>query len=405
MEGEIGILLPDKLLKFSVLGIFCGNGVCSMENVFLKDYLIRDDNHQFTEFISNKMELYDPTQIDPQSIISSLNELYPNNYEQQKFCLREYYFNCREQIKPYVLMEYYMMQGDYDELYALIELEKERDNPEMRNWTTVYDIIARRQKGELSGTTLIDEIFKVKNTDNETLIFSLIIHLYGISEIGLFEPFHKVRNVIIPMVNLLENEYLRESYAIRLSEMEAMTYLFSNDTESCRRTCLSILQRQELQVYFPLIYANVAHILGKSFIFENYHISKYWLDYSVHSLIHLSGARAKEKIQKISHTVDFLHSFWGINLENIPVDQSEKVHRLLVMGESMEALRLLDEIKQERGYLSSCQLFYYAIAKENDGLLSVAKEAFVSNGNLFFLQLLLPENVQKYKERLNGESN
>lgn len=373
-----------------------------MEGVILKDYLIKDDQ-QFTDFISKQKELYDPTQIDLHSIIFSLNDLFPNNYEKQKYFLKEYYINCRDAIKPHILMEYFTMQGDTKEVESLLQTEREFDSPEMRTWLSIYSILSKRRDGLLTGTDLIDAIFKVKNTNNETLILSLIIHLYGISETGLYEPFHKVRRVIVPMVELMDNDFLRESYSIRLAEMEVLTYLYMSKIDLCREKCMKVIERRELEVYFPVIYSVFYHTLGQSFMFENYQVAKYWLNKSMATLSSLPADIQSKRMSFLINTMDFLNSFWGVDTDSIPKDEAEKAHRYLVTGRTEEALHILDNLKKENGYLTSYQLFFYSIATDNEKLMQVARDVFTSNSNFFYLQLLNSENVHRYKARLGGE--
>ena len=370
-----------------------------MESMVFKDYMIKDDR-QFSRFLMEKVNLLDTSQVNSNSILSSLNELYRNDYEKQKYFLQDYYCTYLDSMKPNILMEYYLMQGDIEELETLMQMERERGSKDMQTWITIYQILLKNQKGELSGTDLIDEIFKVKNTNSESLIFSLIVHLYGIQETGLFEPFHKVLKVVAPMVELMENEYLREAYRIRLMEMEAMTYLYMNEIEQCRAKCLQVIKRNELQFYFPIVYANFFHILGQSYMFENFEVAKYWVEQARDALLRLSGNRAADRTQYTVNTIDFLHSFWGIDIHTEPADEAEKAHRLIVLGRVNEAVDILDSLKRTRGYLTSYQLFYYGLATNDDSILSVARDVFTSNSNYFYLQLLDTENLHKYKNQI-----
>ena len=86
-----------------------------MEGVILKDYLIKDDQ-LFTDFISKHDELCDSAQTDLHSMIFSLNSLFPNDYEKQKFYLKKCYLHYRDAIKPHILLEYFTMQGDREEV-------------------------------------------------------------------------------------------------------------------------------------------------------------------------------------------------------------------------------------------------------------------------------------------------
>ena len=320
-----------------------------MESVVFKDYMIKDDR-QFNQFLLGKMNLFDASRINSNSILSSLNELYRNDYEKQKYFLQDYYFNYLDSIKSNILMEYYLMQGDIEELETLMEIERERGSKDMQTWITIYQILLKNQKGELSGTDLIDEIFKVKNTNSESLIFSLIVHLYGIQETGLFEPFHKVLTVVAPMVELMDNEYLREAYKIRLMEMEATTYLYMNEIEQCRSKCLEVIKRSELQFYFPIVYANFFHILGQTYMFENFEVAKYWVEQSRNALLQLSGNRAMDRTQYTVNTLDFLHSFWGIDIHTEPTDEAERAHRLIGQRRAAEPGGTPAGVQQQGGY-------------------------------------------------------
>ena len=373
-----------------------------MEGVTLKDYLIKDDQ-LFTDFISKQGELYDTAQIDLHSKIFSLNDLFPNNYEKHKFYLKKYYTYCRDAIKPHILLEYFTMQGDREEVEAILKSEREFDSPEMTTWISIYSILSERKEGLLSGTNLIDAIFEVKNTNNETLILSLIIHLYGISETGLYEPFHKVRRVVKPMVEYMDNDFLRESYSIRLAEMEVITYLYMNKIDLCREKSLEVIERSELEVYFPVTYAVFYHLMGQSFTFENFEAAKYWIEKSMAIVSTLPPDYRDTRMIYLINTMDFLHSYWGINLDVEPYDEAELAHRYIVTGRAEESVEILDKLKKENGYLTSYQLFFYGIATDDEKLLQVARDVFISNSNYFYLQLLKPENVQRYKARLRGE--
>ena len=108
--------------------------------------MIKDDR-QFNQFLLGKMNLFDASRINSNSILSSLNELYRNDYEKQKYFLQDYYFNYLDSIKSNILMEYYLMQGDIEELETLMEIERERGSKDMQTWITIYQILLKNQKG------------------------------------------------------------------------------------------------------------------------------------------------------------------------------------------------------------------------------------------------------------------
>ena len=105
----------------------------------------------------------------------------------------------------------------------------------------------------------------------------------------------------------------------------------------------------------------------------------------------------------VRNTLDFLNSYWGIDIHVEPMDDAEKAHRYVVTGRAEEAIHILEAIKKDKGYLTSYQLFFYSIASGNDKLMQVARDVFTSNSNYFYLQLLNPEIVHRYKARLGGE--
>ena len=64
-----------------------------------KDYMIKDDR-QFSRFLMEKVNLLDTSQVNSNSILSSLNELYRNDYEKQKYFLQDYYCTYLDSMKP-----------------------------------------------------------------------------------------------------------------------------------------------------------------------------------------------------------------------------------------------------------------------------------------------------------------
>ncbi|WP_230203707.1 AimR family lysis-lysogeny pheromone receptor [Bacillus massiliigorillae] len=327
--------------------------------------------------------------------ISLLKKKYSLNYTKQKRIIKSMYHIYADYINIPVLLEFYHMEGDSDELSALIEKLKKSEDKNIQTWASLYYLLIRHHTDTITPQDLINQTLTIPTTTKEMKVFSLLLFLYGVYCLRLYDHFNTLSKHVLLLIKQIDNDYLRNAYRFQLLLLCSASYLMINKVSISRELCKDIF-KEELQTYYPLTHSQLYHVMGASYTFTNYQDTLYWLNKACENLLTLSTSCVKFHLQKQQSTLYFVENIWQTNIHYIPPDPSEAAHRLIIMNRKQEAINILNHLHKQTGELSPFQEFYYASATQDIARLQMARKKFLSESNYYFLHLFQKENLNKY---------
>ncbi|MEH7458477.1 AimR family lysis-lysogeny pheromone receptor, partial [Bacillus sp. JJ1127] len=87
-------------------------------------------------------------------------------------------------------------------------------------------------------------------------------------------------------------------------------------------------------------------------------------------------------------TIMFLKIHHEIDLKKIkPCNAAENAYLQIKLGNKKTAIAILEDLQKENGFLSSYQLYYLGLAKNDKNILIKSLESFEKEGNIFYARL------------------
>ncbi len=358
------------------------------------DCLFADRNQQLYRSIIHK-PIHFQKMIESNETILFLKNIYPNNYKMQKNILKNLARKHLSAMNVHVLLEFFHMEGDFDEIINLTKKIHDMNDTEMKTWASLYDLMLQYRLNTTPAPKIIDAVLETPTSTNEMKLFSLIIHLLSVYRLSLYDSFDKVSKHVLPLLETIENDYLRNAYKFQLTQIYATAKLYKNNIEISRHLCMQMLDKK-LKMFYPAVHSNIYHTLAKSYIYTNFDTCMYWLNKASSSLFFLSTAYPHQKIQNIQKTLYFAENYWGKNLNYLPSDPTEAAHRKIVTNQKKDAIELLNQIYVQNGCLTPLQEYYYGLASNDLAKLLSAKEKFICKSNHFDLHLFSKESLNRY---------
>lgn len=328
-------------------------------------------------------------------IISYLKKKYPNDYIKQKNTIKNIAHTNLDNVNIPVLLEFYRVEGDFEELKKLITRLEASEDSSHKSWAAMYKLLVKFSSKVISPQELINASMEIPTSTKEMKLFSLTLHLFGIYRLDLYESFYKLSKYVLPLVDEIENDYLRNSYRFQLLQIHAASNLHVNKIENSRKLCVEAIN-MDLYEFYPYMYSNFYHVLATSYLFVDFTKTMYWLNKACQSLLSLTTIQVKARIQNIQNTMYFAENYWRQNINYLPLDPSETAHRLIVTNRNQEAVIILDQLYKQQGYFSPFQEYYYAIATRDTKRLQLSKEKFTWKSNFFYLELYSEKNLNLY---------
>ncbi|MFD1736995.1 AimR family lysis-lysogeny pheromone receptor [Bacillus salitolerans] len=287
----------------------------------------------------------------------------------------------------YLYMEYLNVQGNTCLLKDFIKIEMNSSCNRARSWALVYELVVKANNGELSKSALSNKVISFEPNSKDMHLLLCILNMLSVFQIGEYEAFFKVSNAILPEINYIEDSFIKQSYHLRLLELYSYSHLLANKVEPCRDIIHMILQLGDAKMY-PIAYINSYHVLAHTFLFTSYEtcIENLQKAYRITTL--LPEERRAQKQKELHNTEQFVRSFWKRDLEPLPDDDAELAHRYIAMGEMEQAISILDQLRQQQGFFTPFQWYYYGLATNNKDHFIKARKEFESNGDKFFVKIL-----------------
>lgn len=327
--------------------------------------------------------------------ISFLKNKYPNNYKTQKNVIKNMVNDDFKNVNLPVLLEFYRMEGDLIELTNMIEiLQASKDSTE-QTWAKLYKLMIQFYSHQISPQDLINAVMEIPTSSGEMKIFSLIVHLFGVSRLYMLDSLNKISTYVLPLVDDVENDYLRNSYRFQLLQFHASSNLLINNLARSRELCQ---EAEDLNLYelYPFSYSNFYHVMAQSYIFTDFDKTVFWLNKASTCLLSLTTNWVQPRIRNLQNTLYFVENYWRKNVNCLPPDPSEAAHRYIIKKEYQEATMILDQLYKQNGCFTPFQEYYYAIATKDPKRLQFSKEKFAWKSNYYYFQLFNKNVLKRY---------
>ncbi|SCN11892.1 AimR family lysis-lysogeny pheromone receptor [Bacillus wiedmannii] len=357
-------------------------------------------------------------------LVDALKLYKPKDLEFRRDCIREYIPKMSHKNLKLAL-EVLDMFGEYELQDTVIqqiasfntnkdEKEKENENTKNKkkkgnsktvrinlNLIPLYKTLRERSENTITPKMFFEKVDKMrkkqKYTDNDLVIISVLNTIYSFFDLGNYKMVNEYIQQLLPDILEIKCHTLRNSLLLRVKEMQIFVTLHENNIEKSRELCFEVIN-DETNCYVST--KAVAYCkIGESFVFSDYQRAREYIEESLAIIGNPVNRKLEIRREKVLNTLLFLKihhkkDLHTINLEDL--DEAEKAFLFVRLGENEKAIKLLRNLEEENGYLSSFQLYYMGLAvggEEGKRYLEMSIESFSKSGDFFYI--ILPKSALK----------
>ncbi|WP_088293598.1 AimR family lysis-lysogeny pheromone receptor [Bacillus mycoides] len=347
------------------------------------------------------------TQISFCFLTKTLIRLYEDHLLRRDLVQKYLQFAKPENIKE--AMEYFSFRGEFEMLHGLIAKEKERVETKRKEkekkeekytpgkdeeWIGVYELIYRRNiEGEKFSLEDFDDLLEEKRFETSSKEMEVLIDILRCQtayQLRDYRTLLKRMKKIEKRLSKVTNKFLRASFSVRLKEGMNAVLLMDDKVLGIRENSFELLEICNSELNFIIQRANAHYNIAESYIFENYVQSNYHFEKALHVLSESPYNQEVERKRKaIERTLNFLKIYHARDLDNLrgDLDYPEQAFLAIRQGNNKLALRILEDIEKEKGYLNHFSTFYLGLAKNDVRLIEKSLEMFIKNNSNFYAKL------------------
>lgn len=298
----------------------------------------------------------------------------------------EDYFRNQTNLNARIGVEYCSSNGLYDTRKTLIEKLLNSGNEEDREWGSVYSLVQKRYLQESTHDKLNEEIRSLHLKYDETKILAQILELYAYYDKNHFDVVIENSKKILGIISGFTNDYIKETYTVRIAQVMAHVYFYLNNINDCRHNCEIVINGSNDN----LILASTYHTYGHSFLFEDFEKSEYYLK---RSLQYYEKVGNLNYIKLYRNSMNFLYNYYKKVPPYLDINSQEKdvlyakVYYFIQQGEFFKARELLEQQNPENLYSKGFHYFYCGILDETNDSLFYSIRYFNLEKQLFYAQL------------------
>lgn len=288
-------------------------------------------------------------------------------------------------------LEYLTLRGEFDLVKKLISKEQCSDTPENREWSRVYNLIYEDSKKKNKKKIVVmkyhdsleDEMEKNNNPEMKILIDILLCHTSY--QLGDYRLLNKRLNKLTKKVSKIKNKFIKKCYKVRIEEGLAAIYLTSDQLDEVRERCNMLLKLCENEPHLILNKARALWLKAESFIFDDYEQSLSLFNEALEILNDNVNPEIEKKKKAIVKTVQFLKIYHNRDLDTLGImEDGERAFFEIRMGNLETAIEILMNIEKKNESLSSFELVYLGIAKNNRDIIKQGLRKFEEKNSLFY---------------------
>ncbi|QWH63951.1 hypothetical protein EXW39_28025 (plasmid) [Bacillus mycoides] len=263
------------------------------------------------------------------------------------------------------------------------------------NLVPLYKTLRERSEDTITPKMYFEKVDKMrkkqKYTDNELVILSVLNTIYSFFDLGNYKMVNEYIQQLLPDILEIKCHTLRDSFLLRIKEMNIFVELHENNLDKARDICFEIIN-DETNRYVStkaVAYCKV----GESYVFSDYQRAKEYMEKSLEFIGNPVNRKLEIRREKVLNTLLFLRIHHEKDLHTInpeDLDEAEKAFLYVKLGKNEKAIKILQALQNENGYLSSFQLYYMGLAvggEEGKRYLEMSEESFSKSGDFFYISL------------------
>ncbi|MEB8803833.1 AimR family lysis-lysogeny pheromone receptor [Bacillus cereus] len=263
------------------------------------------------------------------------------------------------------------------------------------NLVPLYQTLRERSENTITPKVFFEKVEKMRKNqkyiDNELVIMLILNTIYSFFDLGNYKMVNEYIQQLLPDIIKIKCRSLRDSFLLRIKEMEIFVNLHENKLRESRQRCFDIIN-DETNCYVST--KAVAYCkIGESYVFSDYQKAKEYMEKSLKAIGDPPNKKLELRREKVLNTLLFLRIYHKRDLHTInfdDLDEAERAFLYVRLGENEKAIRILQTLKINNGYLSSFQLYYMGLAvgvKEGKRYLELSLESFSKSGDFFYMFL------------------
>ncbi|MGG1339684.1 AimR family lysis-lysogeny pheromone receptor [Bacillus toyonensis] len=291
-------------------------------------------------------------------------------------------------------MEYLALRGEFDLLKILVDREKNVDTEENVEWACVYDLIylKSQERIKLSNYHEALEEMKEENQNPEMQVLIGILLCYTSYKLGDYRLLTKRMTKLERKVSKIKNKFIKKCHNVRIKEGLASIKLTSDDLQEVREICDKVLILCENEPHLLINKARALWLKAESFIFDDYEQSLTLFNDALAILNDNINPEIIKKRKAIIKTMQFLKIYHNRDLDTLGImEDGERAFYEIRMGNFEQAIEILMSIENKNGQLSSFELVYLGMAKNDREIIKRGLRKFEEKNSLFYARFAKKE--------------
>ncbi|MFC9728292.1 AimR family lysis-lysogeny pheromone receptor [Bacillus cereus] len=291
-------------------------------------------------------------------------------------------------------LEYLTLRGEIDLASDLVEKEKFSDTEENTEWACVYELIHLKMQGEIDLLKYHEflEDMKENNQNPEMQILIDILLCYTSYQLGDYRLLEKRMSKLAKKVSRIKNKFIKKCYRVRIKEGRAAIHLTSDQPQETRELCDKLLKLCVDEPHLVLNKARALWLKAESFIFDDYEQSLTLFNEALEILNNNINQEIIKKKQAIIKTIQFLKIYHNRDLGTLGImEDGERAFFEVRIGNYDRAIETLMNIEKQNGQLSSFELVYLGMAKNDREIIKQGLRKFEEKNSLFYARFAKKE--------------
>lgn len=277
-------------------------------------------------------------------------------------------------------LEFFYMNGFYEDLRFLIKKNLESANRSNRKWAAVYQLMNDYRLKQYAPQDLLQQLNYLNIDDPE---LNCVVQFIKIAVYFDIKDYDRVGSFLAnqtQLIGVVEDDFLLSYFNLRLAENLFIYYWIRNELIMARKYAYRALNKTTS----AKVKAGLHNNLGLTYVFDTYYQGMY----------HLSKAL---DIAKEHHLTDLIHTLEQRNIPFLSAHfnktdgiesalNSEQAHIEIAKGNFSKAIALLNDLSMDNPFT----LYYKGIATQDKQILTQSYDYFFEKeGNYFFSRLPL----------------
>ncbi|PGK02574.1 hypothetical protein CN892_27490 [Bacillus anthracis] len=322
-------------------------------------------------------------EMDVNVFFSSVDLLFEKQNEKRKI-ISEFFSKCESISNIEVGLIYFQVQGEYDLMNHLISKNEHKKN--LGIFFSIYKLFNKRNKNELRGKALYDELSSKRFSSNpHCQVMVNILFMLSLADMPNNNAIIQYVDAMERNLEKLEKGYIKDYLRMLADERKAYMYMWRVQIDECRETCNNIINSR---IDIPIIKATALCCLGESYQFENPLRSEEYLLKAIEKLEEVNVPLKSQKNVAFYSTLAHVRLNNAINIKEInlsAIHKNEKANYEYYFGDRKLGLSLFKEMEIE-GFSPFQRFTYSKCTGDLEGIKQALLE-FELSGLSFYGQL------------------